>query len=209
MKKILFFLLVLSFVHTSIAQNDCARQSIRKICDSIEANASDDANEEALYKLKRLDVIYPNEWLIKYYISYCMFRRGLLNQQNAANYFNQAIAYLDELDVSIKNNNADILCLEARILIMCLGYDQTKGAEFTPKIAYLVQEAMKIAPNNSRVVFVNGLYKYYMPSFCGGNKEEGRKEFVRSYTLFMQEPKDVLPVWNEKLFKNMILLTQK
>ena len=205
-KSILIFVCV--FICTMNAQGNNVRKSIKLISDSIGVKASNETNEEAIYKLERLDELYPNQWLIKYYIAYCKFRRGLLNRQNAVNYFNQAVTYLDEIDPNLKKENADLLCLEARILIMTLGFDQSKGAEYTPKIAYLVQESMRIAPNNSRVAFVNGLYKYYMPSFCGGDKEEGKKEFERAYALFKKEPKDNLPAWNEKLFVNMVLSIQ-
>ncbi len=208
-KLILLFVFAFAFTITTNAQSDNVQKSIKSICDSIEANASNDTNEEAIYKLERLDELHPGQWLIKYYLAYCKFRRGLLDQQNAVNYFNQAITYLDEIDLALKKENADLLSLEARVMIMSLGCDSSKGAEYTPKIAYLVQESMRIAPNNSRVAFVNALYKYCMPSFCGGDKEEGKKEFVRAYELFKQEPKDNLPSWNEKLYEYMVSSTNK
>lgn len=181
---------------------------IKEISDSIEANPYNETNEEAIYKLKRLDEMYPNQWLAKYYISYCMFRRGLLDKQNSVNYFKQAVEYINEINTSIRKSNADFLCLQARIMIMILSLDPSKGAEYTPTIVYLVQEATKLEPNNSRIVFVNGLFYSFMPTFCGGDKEKGRKEFEKAYNLYKQEPKNTLPVWNEKLYQNMVSLSK-
>ncbi|EGN58252.1 hypothetical protein PRBRB14_27290 [Hallella multisaccharivorax DSM 17128] len=201
---ILLFMLSLGATDSFAASNNNRTAKVTEIVNRLNTVATADANEEAIYELDRLDKIYQNDWLIKYYISYCKFRRGLLDPDNAKNYFGQALTYMRSLDTNLVKAHPDLMALQARIMIMELAIDSSKGEQYVPYIAYLLQTSLAKEPKNSRVNFVEGMFCYFMPSFCGGDKAKGKEFFAKAYGYYKDEPKDELPRWRKELYESMI-----
>lgn len=64
------------------------------------------------------------------------------------------------------------------------------GALLGPRAGSSLEKAMELAPDNPRVVLLQGISSHFTPKTFGGGEEAALEELRRAVTLFEQQPED-------------------
>jgi len=148
MKKILIIAItLLSFSGISQTQYE---KGMQKALELWSANQP----KEAINLFERIASAEPEQWLPKFYVSYITIIQNfsekeetLLNSQQE-----KAMDFLNQVK-TLTSNNEEVLLLEALWYTVWVAYDgATYGMKYGAKVSQLYQEALKIAPNNPRVI---------------------------------------------------------
>lgn len=141
--------------------------------------------------------------------------RGFAQWRRAINGFNDAIdskqleqdlnAALDEFKIAMEN---DPTFVDANVgSISCLGFlafmhreDQARAKELVGRILPLVNEADKMAPDNPRLIWVNGPILWNSPPERGGGQEKAIQNYQRGLEVCSKiKPSDdrLEPSWGK------------
>ena len=203
MKAILFTLLSTFLFCTSnlFAQNGY-EQKMKEYVSVLDSTPDLQTNNEMIYNFERLMKVYPEEWTIKYYKAYCIFRKALLNPQEGESHLEETLRYIESIDKNILENHVDFIILKARVLFTMLSFSPSKGSEYSPIILSLLDISLEKEPENSRAYYVYGLYYYHLPKFVGGNKNKACEYFKKAFYFFTNEDKNEIPHWAPILYEN-------
>jgi len=137
--------------------------------------------------------------LAHYYVGLARYRTINLVQDDedqTLRYMNDAINHLEEA-IELKPNFAEAHALLSGLYGQKTGMQPFKAMTLGPKSDRAMERAKELAPENPRVMLIDGTGDYFKPSMFGGDKDAALKKFERAAQLAAQEQVDdpLMPSW--------------
>jgi tetratricopeptide (TPR) repeat protein len=126
--------------------------------------------------------------LIHYYIGYIDYQLidnyfFIKDKKNAKKYIYDGIEHLEKA-VELKNDFADGHALLSLMYANKAGVKRLSVIGSMKKAFKIIDKALKLAPENPRVLLYAGMINYHMPSIFGAEKEKGLKYLQDSIAAF-------------------------
>ncbi len=137
-----------------------------------------------------------------YEVGHAGYRLSIFYRQDDVK---KSISYLDdgvkhlEKATELDNKFADAFALLSSCYGQKIGHDMSLAMTLGPMSYQKMGQAMRLEPENPRVLLLDGMSKYYTPEQFGGSKEAGLKLFeqaVESFSNFKRASK-FHPDWGE------------
>lgn len=187
MKKLaIILILLISFQGISQTEETIAKTKYRMGMTKAFDLWKNDKPWEAANLFERIATAEPDNWLPPFYIaqinvfnSFSEKDKAKLTAQlgKARDFLNDAMA--------ISKGNPEIMVLEAQWYTAWIVFDgQQYGMTYSPKIAQIYQEAMKLAPENPRVVLGKTEWDMGSAEFFGQPIDKYCPEVQRAVALF-------------------------
>jgi len=180
MKKLL--IIAIAFISFSGISQTQYQKGMQKALDLWEDNKPN----EAVNLFERIAIVEPKEWLPPFYVSYITTIQGF-NEKDGAKLKAQMEKALEFLNTAkaISKDNPELLVLDALWHTAWVAYDgATYGMKYGGKVTMIYQEAIKLAPNNPRVLMNNAEWNIGSAKFFGNSIEPYCKDIERSIDLF-------------------------
>ncbi len=148
-------------------------------------------NKEAAQLFERIANAEKDNWLPPYYAATVLIIDGFAIRDEAklTAHLNKAQALLDKA-TAISKDNPEIIITQALLNTVYVAFDGQKyGMKLSGENIQLYTKALKIAPNNPRVVFAKAQWDIGGAKFFGQSTEPFCKEIKRAIELFKKEKK--------------------
>lgn len=164
--------------------------------------------EEAENMFERIATAQPEQWLPHYYIAQINSLKSW-NQTDA----NVLKAQLDKaqehlnIAMGISKNNPELLVMQAHVLTNWVAFDgMTYGMKYSAKISELYSKALKMAPNNPRVVSGKAEWGMGSAKYFGQDTAPFCKELEKALELFATfKPESPLhPNWGKERVEQVL-----
>lgn len=138
--------------------------------------------------------------LAYYYMAYGYYRLNTIftniSEDQREKYLDETVKYLKK-DVKIAPNFAEAWALLGEAYGTKASGGMLSGMRYGPKAGRITKKALKIAPENPRVRFINAMGLLMTPSMFGGSTKGAIKEFKKAAELFRTcQPKNkLMPGW--------------
>ena len=165
---------------------------------------------EAANMFERISNAEMDNWLPYYYVAQLNTINAFGEKDNAklSSSLEKAQQFLD-VAKSISPNNPEILVQQAMIHTAWIAYDgATYGMTLSGKVSALYGEALKLAPENPRVVYSKAQWDMGSAKYFGQDTTPYCKDIERSLELFanFKPESDFHPNWGkegaEKILEN-------
>ena len=180
MKKLLIITIVLiSFSGISQTQYQKGMQKALDLWGENKPN-------EAINLFERITTAEPNEWLPPFYVSYITTIQGFGEKDVAKlkTQMDKALEFLNNAK-AISKDNPEILILDALWHTVWVAYDgATYGMKYGGKVSMIYQEALRLAPDNPRVLMNNAEWNIGSAKFFGNSIEPYCNDIQRAIDLF-------------------------
>jgi hypothetical protein len=146
-------------------------------------------NTEAVQIFERIASAEKDNWLPKYYAATVLIIDGfsIKDETKLTTQLNKAQQLLDEA-TAISKSNPEIIITQAMLNTVYVAFDGQKyGMTLSGENAQLYAAALKIAPNNPRVVLGKAQWDIGGAAFFGQSTKPFCKEIERSIELFKNE----------------------
>ena len=180
MKKLL--IITIAFISFSGISQTQYQKGMQKALDLWGENKPN----EAINLFERIATAEPNEWLPPYYVSYITTIQGF-GEKDVAKLKTQMDKAMDFLNnaKAISKDNPEILILDALWHTVWVAYDgATYGMKYGGKVSMIYQEALKLAPDNPRVLMNNAEWNIGSAKFFGNSIEPYCNDIQRAIDLF-------------------------
>ncbi|CAL2056184.1 hypothetical protein [Tenacibaculum sp. 190524A05c] len=144
---------------------------------------------EACQLFERITKAEPEEWLPPYYVATLeiLGSFGIKDEAKLNNKLKKAQEYLD-IAKSLSPNNPEIIINQALLNTAYIAFDGQKyGMTLSGKNSMLYAEALKIAPNNPRVVLGKAEWDMGAARFFNQPVDQYCKDVEKSIELFDKE----------------------
>jgi len=198
---ILMFLMLLNLKSYADADFDKAMLKAKKHL----KEAMDKMDETKIVKsrgeFERILQLKKDMWLVNYYIALADYGLSMNagikeNKDNIRKYTESGINLINK---SIDENPefADSFVLLEILNFNRWQYEQEKMQEIISATQSADASAMKLDPNNPRLILTNGISHFYTPEAFGGGVKIAIPEFEKSIELFKnrKEKKEIYPDW--------------
>ena len=148
-------------------------------------------NTEAAQLFERIATAEKDNWLPSYYAATVLIIDGFAIRDEAelTTHLNKAQELLDAAKLT-SQNNPEILITQALLNLVYVAFDGQKyGMSLSGKNVQLYEKALKIDPENPRVVLAKAEWGIGGAKFFGQSTEPFCKEIKRSIELFKKEKK--------------------
>ena len=152
-----------------------------------------------LFELAARDSLYA-QWG-HYYLGYCHFRLGNYALQakqhdEARRAFARAAVHLQQA-LELRDEFAEAQALLAVCMGQQAGLDGWRAVSLAQQCKSMMTQAVKLAPDNPRVRFLQALASYYTPDFLGGSRKQARALLEKASQLFatFQQHDILAPQW--------------
>jgi len=123
------------------------------------------------------------------YADWRLVRAPGIQKEEQPGLHDEAVAHLQKA-ISADPKNAEALGLLAAVYGSQMAFVPALGMELGTKASEALEQALKLQPNNPRLVFLQGSSAYHTPPAYGGSVDKAEALFKRSLGLFESEPKD-------------------
>lgn len=150
---------------------------------------SQQKNTEAVQLFERIASAEKDNWLPTYYAATVLIIEGfsIKDETKLTAHLNRAQDLLDTAN-TISKSNPEIIITQAMLNTVYVAYDGQKyGMKYAGENAQLYAAALKIAPNNPRVVLGKAQWDIGGAAFFGQPTAPFCKEIKRSIELFKKE----------------------
>lgn len=161
---------------------------------------------ENINKLKRLSIIYPNEWLSDYYIALLDIKlsMGTKDEKKKESLLNEAKETLKSLKDKENTIESEILTLDGYYYYALIAKNPQKNGQLYYKdVIGAYQKAIAIDKTNPRPVLMLSIFQKMMSKFTGGENPNFCNELSKIEQLLeSSKPKnEVYPKWGIKELK--------
>ncbi|MXN89877.1 hypothetical protein GR160_01440 [Flavobacterium sp. Sd200] len=146
----------------------------------------DNKPTEASALFERIAAVEKNNWLPSYYVALVNTTEAFKtkDKQTINALLVKAQTALDNA-VVISADNAELLVVQAMIHTAKIVADpMNNGMKLSPVVTELYDKALKLAPNNPRVVFNKAQFEMGSAQFFGSSTKPMCEQIERSVTLF-------------------------
>ena len=215
MKKLLFFMVVimLTIMHSNsysktFASEPTFRDLFKTTLDKLENDSTAGKYTNAIAELKRIDRIYPNEWINSYQIALLEIQKSFLDLNENNNFMlDDAKNNIDKIK---RNKNADIsevYTLEGYYYYTLIAKDPKEmGPKLYKDVFACYQKALKYNQNNPRAKLLLLLFKMDMAEFMGQKEDNVCQQLDEISELFKNELSDYdMPCWGGETLDSLFL----
>lgn len=144
--------------------------------------------------------------LVHYYLGYCSHQLNAFyrynpnatkaDQENADKLVDSGIQHLEKA-IQLDKNFAEAYALTASLYGEKIGGNPLLGMTLGPKSGVFMDKALKLAPENPRVAYLDAISKNFTPEMFGGSKEKAISGLYRAAALFAkwQSSDPLAPDW--------------
>ncbi len=162
----------------------------------------DNKTDEAENLFERIANAEPKQWLPHYYITQINSLKswGVKDATVLKAQLDKAQAHLD-LALAIEENNPELLIMQALVYTNWIASDgMTYGMKYSGKVNTLYVKALKIAPNNPRVVFSEADWNMNSAKFFGKDTAPYCEAIEKSILLFdtFKAKSKLHPTWGKQ-----------
>ena len=157
---------------------------------------------------ERIAMAEQNKWLPFYYTSYALARSiyGIKDPGQIDAVLDKADRFIAIAD-SLQPSSSEIITMKSfitsgRIMVNPM----QRGAQYGPMANTLIEEAIKLDPDNPRPYLLKGTSAFYTPEQWGGGKDKAAKFLqiaLDKYTVF-KPADDLSPDWGAERTKVML-----
>ena len=150
---------------------------------------SQQKNTEAVQLFERIASAEKDNWLPSYYAATILIIEGfsIKDETKLTAHLKRAQDLLDTAN-AISKSNPEIIITQAMLNTVFVAFDGQKyGMKYAGENAQLYAAALKIAPNNPRVILGKAQWDIGGAAFFGQSTEPFCKEIKRSIELFKKE----------------------
>ena len=147
---------------------------------------STDKPWEAVNLFERISAAEPNEWLPPYYASLIGVVQGfeVKDETKLKDQLDKSMAFLNDAN-AISKDNPELLILEALWYTVWVAYDGAQfGMIYSGKVSQLYQEALRLAPDNPRVILNKAEWDMGSARFFGQPLDPYCEDIQRAIELF-------------------------
>jgi len=144
---------------------------------------------EARAQLERLAAAEPKSALLHYYVALADWRlvpRMNEDKKKAKQFCMDGIERCDRA-VSLDPKFAEAVALKAALQGYSIQFDPASAMTLGPEMEASYQRALKLAPENPRVHFLQALNTLHKPEFVGGGAKNASPQFAKALELFEKE----------------------
>lgn len=201
-----------TFLQTGHAQDDRYRQAMEKNVTALDTTQTASGFQVLGNAFTRIAEAEKDKWLPYYYAAYSQVMQAFLDQKNKdmmqekADEAEKLIARADELSP----DNAEVRCIQSLILSARISVNPAvNGAIYGPKSGELLQEAIRLAPENPRPHLLMGQSLFYTPEMFGGGKDKARPFLETALEKFgtFQPESSIHPRWGRQLGEELLKQT--
>jgi tetratricopeptide (TPR) repeat protein len=141
---------------------------------------------EAVNLFERIAKAEPDNWMPPFYASYIsvVHSFGETDETKLKAQLDRALDFMNDAK-SLTEDNAEIILLDALWHTVWVAYDgQTYGMKFGAKVSQMYQTALKLEPNNPRVILNKAEWDMGGAAFFGQPIEPYCKDIEKAIELF-------------------------
>lgn len=165
-----------------------------------------DGMQKARAYFERLLETKHREALVHYYLGYCSHQLNIFyrynpnatkaDKENADKLVDSGIQHLEKA-IQLDKNFAEAYALVASLYGEKIGGNPLLGMSLGPKSGVFMEKAVKLAPGNPRVVYLDAISKNFTPAMFGGSKEKAISGLYQAGGLFAnwQSSDPLAPEW--------------
>ena len=200
MKKLLVILFI-NLTGLTLTRAAGFDADVKKGIEMMQKSETSDAAVEVTNYFERLSDMHKSEWLPLYYAAYSSLKAGFLNESSDAKdqLYKKGLTYIDRAKI-IRQNDSEILTLEAYLKLMYISNDAMKRAPTqTSDAMEIIEKAKALNPNNPRPWLVHGQNTLYTPSFFGGGENKAKPLLEKAISLYktFRPENDLMPDWGK------------
>jgi len=170
------------------------------------SNAKNDADLFSLVnELKRLDQLFPEEWLTDYYISFLDLQLSFsAPAENKENLLKEAISKIENLKQSSLANTSEVFTLEGYYYFARVAQNPAvNGQKYYKDVIGSYSKAIAHNEKNPRPALLLCLFKNRMAQFTGADQSSMCEDLEKIELMFADfTPKHVLePTWGVRQLK--------
>lgn len=208
MKKIMLSAILLALTITGFAQDNKYQDAMKKNIAMFDTARATETLQTLANNFERIATVKNDEWLPLYYSALSKVRLAFMQQDKAKidPIVDAANSLANKAD-SLNPDKAEMLCLHSMIASARIAVDpQTRGMEYGPLSAQLLDQAAKAAPENPRVTLLKGQNAFYTPAQWGGGKEVAKPLLEKALQQFatFKPSGDLMPNWGKSLAEYML-----
>lgn len=159
-------------------------------------------------ELKRIDAMYPDNWLSYYYGALFELQYSLLNlSSNTEALLKEAKDAVDMLKKHTKANASEVYTLEGYYYYVLIAKDPAKnGSIYYKNVFDSYQKALNLNPNNPRARLLLLTFKLNMGQFLGEQPENVHQELLAIKKIYEEESTQTLePTWGKSSLDKIML----
>jgi len=180
-------------------------QGKKMLAQSVEQWEVDGMQKTRAY-FERLLETKHREALLHYYLGYCNHQLNIYYRYNpnstkadkktADKLVEAGIQHLEKA-IQLDKNFAEAYALVASLYGEKIGSNPLLGMSLGPKSGVFMEKAIKLAPENPRVVYLDAISKNFTPAMFGGSKEKAISGLYQAGELFVkwQSSDPLAPEW--------------
>jgi len=206
MRQILSILVIFLCIQTtrtyaSIPEEVQFVQMLNEVLSKLESNTSTDRLPVCVAELKRMSTMYPNEWIIYYYISLYEIQQTFSNlSADNEDILNDAMANINLLKRNKNADKSEISTIEGYYYYAIIAKNPSKNGQIYYKnVLESYQKALKYNPENPRAQLLLLMFRLNMSRFTGNNEENNFYDnLLEIEEIFQKETNSYLkPSWGE------------
>lgn len=208
MKQILFILTIFLCIqptrtYTNVPEDVKFVQMLNETLSKLESNTSTDRLPTCVAELKRISAIYPNEWIVYYYISLYEIQQTFSNLSvDNEDMLKDAMANIDLLKRNKNADKSEISTIEGYYYYAIIAKNPSKNGQIYYKnVLESYQKALKYNPKNPRAQLLLLMFRLNMAKFTGNNEKNNfYDKLLEIEELFQKETNSYLkPSWGEDI----------
>jgi tetratricopeptide (TPR) repeat protein len=202
--KVFFFSLLLLSVDVFAQTPDSLIMTNKVLlAQGINANSAKDMMQ-ARAGFEQLLETHERKELIHYYIAYCNYHlidayREKDDKKKMESLADDAIKHLDA-SLNLNQSFAEAMALLGSFYGTKASMGMIAGMQYGGKSSAMFEKAVALAPNNPRVLILQGISKLYTPEMFGGDKKKARELFAKAAEIFEKNPPapSIEPTWGHE-----------
>jgi tetratricopeptide (TPR) repeat protein len=206
MRSLFARLLVILTLATPVAAQPAAgtqkwADSLRMLIDVASTRGDMAGLDGAIALADRVLTIAPTDGVIQHYKGFALYRKAnLFMGQDKKDDAKAALEEANEiLEASSKTLRwAETFALRSSVYGQLIGVDPgpITAMRNGPRSDDMMEEAMKVGPQNPRVVLLRGIGLLYKPRLFGGGADKAERDILKAIELFANDrPPSPQPVW--------------
>jgi hypothetical protein len=208
MKKITLTLSLVILGLASFGQSEQYKKGMSTMLQKMQVAANSvDLYQDAANGFSRIADAEKNEWLPKYYASFCMVMQAM-NSKDLSK-VDPVLDIADKLlsEIASVKESDEVLCLQSFSRSARIAVDpMTRGMKYGAEAAKLLARAKALNPNNPRVYFLLGQSAFYTPEAFGGGKKAAQSLFAEAAEKFniFTPLNELMPNWGKEVNESML-----